>query len=266
MQFKTKASYNFEDLVEIMQVLRKECPWDKEQTHLSIRSNFLEETYEAIEAIDTNDPILLREELGDVLLQVVFHSQMEAEVGTFNINDVCDGICKKLIYRHPHIFANFHAKTSDEVLSNWDELKKKEKGHTTTADSMRSVSKSLPAMMRATKVRKKAIKAGFDFCNGQDALQKVQEELTETIEAYNGNGNLEEEIGDVFFSLINATLHLGFDPDKLLSATCDKFIDRFEYVENGIISQNSTIKDATDEQIMTLWNEKKTLEKSKTVD
>lgn len=151
-------NYKFDDLIEIMKKLRLECPWDKEQTHKSIRRNFLEETYEACEAIDNDDTELLKEELGDVLLQVVFHTEMEREKGVFDIDDVIDGLCKKLIFRHPHIFSNTQVSGTDEVLSNWDELKKIEKKQQSSFDVLNSVSKALPALIRAEKVYKKALK------------------------------------------------------------------------------------------------------------
>lgn len=151
-------NYKFDDLIEIMKKLRLECPWDKEQTHKSIRRNFLEETYEACEAIDNDDTELLKEELGDVLLQVVFHTEMEREKGIFDIDDVIDGLCKKLIFRHPHIFSNTQVSGTDEVLSNWDELKKIEKKQQSSFDVLNSVSKALPALIRAEKVYKKALK------------------------------------------------------------------------------------------------------------
>ncbi|OON97574.1 MAG: nucleoside triphosphate pyrophosphohydrolase [Epulopiscium sp. Nele67-Bin005] len=263
MDFELKESYKFEDLVAVMKVLRSKdgCPWDIEQTHKSIRNNFLEEVYEAIEAIDTDNTELLKEELGDVLLQVVFHAEIEAEVNKFDIDDVCNGICQKLIYRHPHIFANVTVNNSQEVLSNWEELKKKEKGHSTTSESMKSISTSLPAMMRAEKIQKKAAKVGFDFEDGHDALGKVKEEIFEAIDALEGNGNLEEELGDVFFALVNATRHLGFDSDRLLSQTSDKFIRRFSYVEEKIIESGLEMKDASVDDMEKFWQEKKVLEK-----
>jgi tetrapyrrole methylase family protein/MazG family protein len=155
-----KEKYDFEDLKEIMRILRSPdgCPWDREQTHKSIRNNFIEETYEAVEAIDDSNPELLKEELGDVLLQVVFHAQISAENGEFDMDGVCDGICKKLIMRHPHIFADTVAKTSGQVLSNWENIKINEKGYTDAAGYIKSAAKSLPALMRTQKIQKRMIK------------------------------------------------------------------------------------------------------------
>lgn len=167
MNFTEKENYNFNDLVEIVKILRAPdgCPWDREQTHKSIRSNFIEETYEAVEAIDTDDLDLLKEELGDVLLQVALHAEIESEQGTFDINDVCDGICKKLIIRHPHVFGDVNADTTEQVLKNWDAIKMKTKSQKTQTQAILSVSKALPSLMRSTKIQQKAAKVGFDWEN-----------------------------------------------------------------------------------------------------
>ena len=158
ISFKSKPKYGFEDLLEIMDILRGPggCPWDMEQTHDSIRKNFIEEVYEAVEAIDLKDNTLLCEELGDVILQCVYHADMAEEEGAFNIYDAIDGVCKKLISRHPHIFADVKADTSEQVLLNWEEIKKQEKGLSTYSDTINQVAKSLPALMYAQKVQKKA--------------------------------------------------------------------------------------------------------------
>lgn len=175
MNFTEKENYNFNDLVEIVKILRAPdgCPWDREQTHKSIRSNFIEETYEAVEAIDTDDLDLLKEELGDVLLQVALHAEIESEQGTFDINDVCDGICKKLIIRHPHVFGDVNADTTEKVLKNWDAIKMKTKSQKTQTQAILSVSKALPSLMRSTKIQQKAAKVGFDWENVNGALDKL---------------------------------------------------------------------------------------------
>lgn len=173
VDFAFKETYSIEDLLAIMRILRGEngCPWDREQTHQSIRNNFIEETYEAVEAIDNSDPVLLEEELGDVLLQVVYHAEMEREAGRFSFEDVADGICQKLIQRHPHIFGDVVAGTTDEVLDNWDEIKKKTKGQTTYTDTLKSVPKVFPSLMRAAKVQKRAAKSGFAYPDGNWAME-----------------------------------------------------------------------------------------------
>ena len=236
MDFQQKPKYGFEDLLQIMKMLRAPggCPWDREQTHKSIRQNFIEETYEVIEAIDTEDKELLKEELGDVLLQVVFHSEMESEVGSFDINDVCDGICKKLIVRHPHIFADVKADTTDEVLSNWDKIKMQTKSQKTQSDAMDSVSKSLPSLMRSEKLQKKAAKVGFDWPDVSGALQKVEEETQELKKAIEDGDKkgMEEELGDLLFSVVNVSRFLKVDSEEALYHACDKFTNRFRMVEN----------------------------------
>ena len=178
VDFKEKESYRFEDLLQIMEILRGEngCPWDREQTHASIRRNFIEEVYEACEAIDNEDNTLLCEELGDVLLQVVFHAHMAQSEGAFTLDDVCDGVCKKLILRHPHIFGSVQVSGSAQVLENWEEIKKKEKNQKSTAQAMDQVAKTLPALIYAEKIQKKARKAGFDWPDVSGALDKVSEE------------------------------------------------------------------------------------------
>ena len=190
VDFEIKDCYKFDDLLRIMEILRAPdgCMWDREQDHHSIRRNFIEETYEVCEAIDDEDTEHMKEELGDVLLQVVFHTQMEKEKGTFDIDDVADGICKKLIFRHPHIFGNVEVASSEEVLRNWDDLKRKEKHQETDTQALESVAKSLPSLIRAEKLQKKAAKVGFDWDNVKDALDKVQEELDEVRRAIDGDG------------------------------------------------------------------------------
>ena len=183
--FQFKQKYNVEDLVEIMRILRSEngCPWDREQTHESIRKNFIEETYEVIEAINKADSHLLCEELGDVLMQVVFHAQMEAEKQVFDFSDVADGVCKKLIERHPHVFGDVEVQSADDVLVNWDKIKSAKKQRKTTADKMQSVPRELPALMRADKIQSQAAKVGFDWDTPDGALQKIPEETTELLQA-----------------------------------------------------------------------------------
>ena len=191
VDFERKEKYNFNDLLRIMEILRAPdgCMWDREQDHQSIRQNFIEETYEVCEAIDEQDTEHLKEELGDVLLQVVFHAQMEKEKGVFDIEDVADGVCKKLIFRHPHIFGTVEVASSEEILRNWDELKRKEKHQKTDTSALESVAKSLPGLIRAAKLQKKAAKVGFDWDGPQGALDKVAEELDEVRRAAQGDGD-----------------------------------------------------------------------------
>lgn len=261
MDFKEKENYNFNDLVEIVKILRAPggCPWDMEQTHKSIRSNFIEETYEAIEAIDTEDTELLKEELGDVLLQVTMHAEMESEQNSFDINDVCDGVCKKLIVRHPHVFGNVNADTSEQVLKNWDAIKMKTKSQKSQAQVMDSVSKALPSLMRSTKVQQKAAKVGFDWDSVDGALDKLVEECDELKQAIKNNDkeNQHEELGDVLFSAVNVARFLGIDSEHALYDACDKFIDRFSKVESLANERGIDMKTASLSELDSLWDEVK---------
>lgn len=256
-----KKKFNIDDLLEIMRDLRKPggCPWDREQDHHSIRNDFIEETYEAIDAIDRESTVDMCEELGDVLLQVVFHSQIEAEKNGFDFQDVCDGICKKLIERHPHVFGEISVKNSREVLENWDKIKQKSKHQTTFTDTLKSVPMSFPALMRADKVQKRAKKAGFDWDNVKDASKKLDEELEEFKEALleNDGTHAEEEFGDLLFSMVNVSRFMGINSEKALHAATDKFINRFEKTE--IIAQKKGIdmKKSSLETLDRLWEEAK---------
>ncbi len=233
--FVFKNNYNIDDFLHIMKLLRSPggCPWDIEQTHKSIRKNLIEETYEVIEAIDKDDKALMCEELGDLLMQIIFHTQMEEENGTFTFDDVCDGICKKLIVRHPHVFGDVTVSDSGEVLKNWDEIKQKTKGQKSAGDSMLSVPRELPALMRAQKLQQKAAKVGFDWDEISGALQKVNEE-TEELRAAVESGdesNQLEELGDLLFSVVNVSRFLKFDSEEALTFASDKFLNRFLKLE-----------------------------------
>ena len=200
--FSFKDVYGIGDLLQIMQCLRSEggCPWDREQTHESIKKNLIEETYEVIEAINQQDKALLCEELGDVLMQVVFHAQMEAEEGSFTFENVADGVCKKLIERHPHVFGEVEVTGSEEVLRNWDDIKKRSKGQTSQTETMLSVPRELPALMRAEKVQKRAADVGFDWESAQAAFYKIGEEAEELSRAVENASGVEEEAGDLLFA------------------------------------------------------------------
>ena len=259
VDFERKAKYNFNDLLRIMEILRAPdgCMWDREQDHQSIRRNFIEETYEVCEAIDEQDPEHLKEELGDVLLQVVFHTEMEKEKGVFDIGDVADGICKKLIYRHPHIFGTVEVGSSEEILRNWDELKRKEKHQKSDTDTLASVAKSLPGLIRAEKLQKKAAKVGFDWENAQGALEKAGEELDEVKRAIAGDGDPEEEIGDLLFAAVNVARHLKVDPERAMEKTCNKFIRRFADMEQQAKEENKALSGLSLAELDTLWNRSK---------
>lgn len=253
-----KRAYNCQDLREIVRILRHPggCAWDMEQTHQSIRRNFLEEAYEVAEAIDQDDPEHLKEELGDVLLQVVFHADMEDDAGRFNLDDVADGICKKLIYRHPHVFGDVTVHSTGEILSNWEELKKKEKGQATQADAVDAVARSLPALWRAEKIKKKAAKAGFDWRTAAGALDKLSEELDELrAAALEGDGDPVEELGDLLFAAVCVARFLDADPEDALHAACDKFSARFRRLEALSAQRGLKMDELSDEEQLTLWRE-----------
>ena len=262
VDFQQKDKYEFEDLLRIMEILRAPdgCMWDREQDHQSIRRNFIEETYEVCEAIDEQDAEHLKEELGDVLLQVVFHTQMEKEKGVFDIGDVADGVCKKLIFRHPHIFGSVEVGSSEEILRNWDALKRVEKHQETDTSALDSVARSLPSLIRAEKLQKKAAKVGFDWENVQGALDKVAEETAELQQAMDGSGNVEEELGDLLFAMVNVARHLKVDPERALEKTCDKFISRFASMERQAHAVDKTLSDLPIEELDALWNKAKAAE------
>lgn len=259
IDFIRKESYGLKDLENIVAILRGPggCPWDAEQTHVSARRNLLEESYEVAEAIDEGSPEHLKEELGDLLLQVFLHAEMEKEQGGFTVDDVADGICKKLIYRHPHVFGQVEVRDSAEVLVNWEALKRTEKGQDTYTDTLAAVAKSLPALWRAEKVQKKARKAGFDWERTDQALEKLDEEARELKEAIARGTNVEEELGDLLFAAVNVSRFVGVDSEMALHATSEKFIARFARVEALAREQGRDMKDMTPEQLDELWERAK---------
>lgn len=261
VEFQFKDEYNIDDLIEIVKLLRSEngCPWDKEQTHKSIRMDFLEEVYEAIEAIDFESEEMLREELGDVLLQVVFHSQIEREKGSFNFSDVTNDICKKLIVRHPHVFGEVSVENSEEVLKNWDSIKKDTKGQKTYTDTLKSVPRVFPSLLRASKLGKRASRANLDFKDTDSAFKALQSEVEELSLAIN-SGNTElisEEIGDVLFSAVNVARKFGLNAEELLTMSNEKFISRFEKVEQIALDNNENMQDLSPDKLDEYWNKAK---------
>ena len=259
IDFEQKPSYDVSDLVEIVRILRAPggCPWDREQDHRSIRRDLLEEAYEVAEAIDEGSPEHLKEELGDLLLQVVMHARMEQEAGRFDLDGVADGICKKLIYRHPHVFGDVAVSGTGEVLSNWEALKRKEKGQATNTDALEAVARALPALWRAEKVQKKARKAGFDWPDVSGALDKLSEELEELKTAAAEGTNVAEELGDLLFSAVNAARFLKVDPEDALNGATDKFIGRFRKVEAQAAAQGKAMEDMGLEELDALWERAK---------
>ena len=259
VNFELKSRYDYEDLLRVVHILRSPggCPWDQEQTHKSIRRDFLEEAYEAAEAIDTGDTALLREELGDVLLQVVFHADMESDAGNFTMEDVVDEVTKKMIFRHPHVFAQVQADTTEQVLVNWEQLKREEKDQKTTADTLDSVARTLPQLWRAEKIQKKAAKAGFDWADISGALEKLEEETAELRRAAESGTGVEEELGDVLFAAVKVGRFAGVDPETALSGTCEKFIRRFRAVEEAARARGAEMKELPLEELTALWEQAK---------
>lgn len=266
INFLHKPNYTFEDLVEITKILRCDegCPWDRVQTHESVRMNFIEEVYEACEAIDNGDLDLLKEELGDVLAQVVFHSQIEDEKGNFNVDDVADGVCKKFIERHPHIFGQVKADTAEEVLSNWDDIKRTQKGHSTHFQAMDSVARSLPALMRAEKLQSKARKAGFDWEDASDAFAKVTEELEELKDAMKDENSehIAEEAGDLLFAVVNVIRLLKINPELSLDRANEKFLRRFGAMEKLIAADGKEMSDMQLPELDAYWERVKKFEEA----
>ena len=256
VNFERKETYSLQDLIEILRILRAPggCPWDRAQTHLSDRRNFLEEAYEAAEAFDRDDPALMCEELGDMLMQVLFNIHIEEDAGRFTTDDVTDHICKKLIFRHPHVFGTAAADTSEEVLVNWEALKRQEKGQQTTADAMDAVARSLPALWRADKLQSKAARAGFEFADVSGALDKLDEETRELREAVENGTNFEEELGDVLFAAVKVGRFCGVDPEAALTRTCEKFISRFRSVEQTVAARGEEMSALPLDELTALWN------------
>lgn len=259
--FVFKDKYNIDDLLEIVAILRSEngCPWDKVQTHETIRKDFIEEVYEVIEAIDLKDTNLLKEELGDVLLNIVFHAQIETENQNFTFDDVCNDICQKMIIRHPHVFGDVSANTTEKVLNNWDKIKMDTKGQTTYTETLESVAKSLPALMRAEKVGKRASKSNFDFPNTNETLKSVQSELKELEQAIkiNNQKDIYEEFGDLLFACTNLARKLGIDSERSLYDATDKFTKRFAKVEELSRANGNDLKSLDINQLDALWQQAK---------
>ncbi len=265
VDFKFKDKYNTDDLISIVHLLRSPggCPWDMEQTHQSIKKNFIEETYEVIEAINKESADMLREELGDVLLQVALHSEMESEQGNFDFNDVANDIVQKLIVRHPHVFGEVAADNVSEALNSWDAVKLKTKGQKSQAESMLSVPRELPALMRAQKIQHKASKVGFDWENVDGAFEKLFEEVNELKNAMvQGNkADIEDEFGDMLFSCVNISRFIDVESEEALTKASDKFLDRFTIVEKLAEEQGIDMKTASIDTLDDLWNKAKKIKK-----
>lgn len=256
LDFLCKESYDLRDFVALVSYLRSPngCPWDQVQTHESIRRNFLEETYEACEAIDAGDLVHMREELGDVLMQVLFHTDIEREAGHFDIDDVADAACKKLVYRHPHVF-----RRDEPDAPDWDTMKQRERAQTTTAEAMDSVARSLPALWRCDKIQAKAAKTGFEWPDVHAALDKVDEETRE-LRAAVASGDTEaigDELGDLLFAAVKVARFAGVDPEQAAHAACEKFIRRFAAMETAAANDGAPLEECTLAQMLTLWQQAK---------
>jgi len=256
LDFLCKESYDLRDFVALVSYLRSPngCPWDQVQTHESIRRNFLEETYEACEAIDAGDLVHMREELGDVLMQVLFHTDIEREAGHFDIDDVADAACKKLVYRHPHVF-----RRDEPDAPDWDTMKQRERAQTTTAEAMDSVARSLPALWRCDKIQAKAAKTGFEWPDVHAALDKVDEETRE-LRAAVASGDTDaigDELGDLLFAAVKVARFAGIDPEQAAHAACEKFIRRFSAMETAAANDGTALEQCTLAQMLSLWQQAK---------
>ncbi len=248
---------SFLNLIKIMDELREKCPWDKKQTIESIRHLTIEETFELSDAILKNDLNEIKKELGDLLLHIVFYSKIASETNDFNIKDVIDGLCEKLIFRHPHVYSDVKAETEEQVKQNWEQLKQKEKDGNKSVLS--GVPNSLPALLKAFRIQEKARAVGFDWEKPEQVYEKVKEELAEfeTEIKYGNQQNAEKEFGDVLFSLINYARFLNINPEDALEQTNKKFIKRFNYMENKVKTQGKQISDCKLEELDIYWNEAK---------
>ncbi|NLO40674.1 MAG: nucleoside triphosphate pyrophosphohydrolase [Ruminiclostridium sp.] len=253
--------YSYEDLLEIMKKLRGPggCPWDREQDHESLKKYFIEETYEVLEAIDLKSPENLCEELGDVLLQVIFHARIAEENGQFSMDDVVNTVSKKMVHRHQHVFGVARAETADDVINLWEDIKKQEKGVKSQTDVLKDVPPILPALMRSYKVQEKAAKVGFDWDQVEDAWEKVDEETEELREAYlaGDKERMEGEMGDLLFAVVNVARFLKIQPELALTGTINKFIRRFEYIETKSREKGMELSSMTLQQMDELWDEAK---------
>lgn len=261
-----KDNYTIDELLEIMSFLRSEqgCPWDREQTHQSLRENMIEEAYETVDAIDSGSPERLCDELGDVLMQVVFHAQMASEQNRFNFSDVVAAICRKLITRHTHLFGSDQASTAEAVIDNWEKNKKREKGHKNQTQVLQDVPKTLPALQRSYKIQQKAAHVGFDWSDVSGPKQKILEELKEIEAAIQQtdkrpNDSLESEVGDLLFSVVNYARHLRIQPELALNRSTEKFISRFAAMEK-MTSAKGGLENMTLDQMDALWNAVKQVE------
>jgi tetrapyrrole methylase family protein/MazG family protein len=252
----------FERLRDIVEVLRVECPWDREQTHASLRPCIIEEVYEVAEAIDRGDMENLKEELGDVLLQIVFHASLAKEEGVFNYTDLVNEECEKMIRRHPHVFSDVESKTVDKVLEKWENIKRGEHLKASHSEHLEGVPRALPALIRSRKVQEKAARVGFDWTDVSGALDKLSEEMMELRDAFEtgDRANAEEELGDLLFSIVNVSRFMKVNPEAALEATIEKFIRRFRHIEATVEARGVSLDEVELEELDRIWEEAKRLE------
>jgi len=254
-----------ESLVEVIKKLRAPggCPWDREQTHESIKSCLIEETYETIEAIESGEPEKLKEELGDLLMQVVFHANLAEEAGRFNIDDVIVAIREKMIRRHPHVFGESDADNPQAVLKQWEEIKAKEKGNQDRKSALEGIPKSLPSIIQAHRIQERAARVGFDWEHVDDVFAKVEEEMGEFKEAFLAKNvaEMEAEMGDLFFALVNIARFVEINPEEALQKTIVRFAKRFRHIEERLAEKGKTMGDVSLERMEVLWEEAKELER-----
>ena len=249
VEWEFKEKYNLDDFIRLIDVLRGSggCPWDIKQTHESLKRNAVEEAWEVCDAIDEGSVDHLREELGDLLMQVIFHASIEKERGGFTLDDVSDEACKKLIHRHPHVFGSVKADTPDEVLANWDAIKRADRGQQSVASAMDGIPRGLPGLMRSEKIQNKAAKLGFDWPDVSGALAKLREETDELQQGIDAGDveNIKEEIGDLLFSVVNVARFFRLDSEECMRAACEKFLRRFRFLEEGAAKQGMRLEDMT---------------------
>jgi tetrapyrrole methylase family protein/MazG family protein len=261
MNEKNDQDNAFRKLVKLMAALRgpEGCPWDRKQTPGSLKPFLVEECYEVIDALDEGNPDKIKEELGDLLFQILFHARIAEERGHFSIDDVITAIQEKMTRRHPHVFGDEKLATDKEVLANWEEIKKKEKGHEDRRSILEGVPKELPSLLRAHRLQERAARVGFDWNHLNEALPKLDEEIAEFKESLKEEnaGKIEEELGDVFFTLVNISRFLGVNPDEALRKTISKFIHRFRYIEEHAANAGTSLNDMTLDEMEALWQQAK---------
>lgn len=254
-----KDKYDLNDFIHIIDVLRSPggCPWDIKQTHESLKRNAVEEAYEVCDAIDEGSMEHLREELGDLLMQVIFHASIEKERGGFDLDDVSDEAVKKLVHRHPHVFADVKADTPDEVLANWDAIKRADRGQQSVSSAMDGIPRGLPGLMRSEKIQNKAAKVGFDWPEVSGAMDKLREEVGELQEGIDAGDieNIKEELGDVLFSAVNVARFYKLDSEELMRSACAKFIRRFKYLEEHAAEKGMRLEDMSLGQLEEIYQQ-----------